>query len=134
MPAGRATFLRAQMPRQDVYGRWVSDDGALYWDGRAWQPVTAITGFATYQAAPATAGAPSSAKGGVALGLGVASLIFWLLPILGFPISIAAVVVGGLSLSTSGRRLGRWGLILGCVGLGLSLINAAAGVYIATHR
>jgi hypothetical protein len=122
------------MPRHDAYGRWISDDGALYWDGRAWQPVTAMTGFATYQPGPATAAAPRSVKGGVALGLGIASLILWLLPVLGFPVSIAAVAVGGLSLSTSGRKLGRWGLILGCVGLGLSIINAAAGVYIATHK
>ena len=130
MALGRARFLRAQMPRQDVFGRWISDDGALYWDGRAWQPVTAVT----YQPTQPAAAAPGSAKGGIALGLGIASLLFWLLPILGLPISIAAVVVGGLSLSTSGRKLGRWGLVLGCIGLGLSLINAAAGVYIATHR
>ncbi len=51
------------MPRLDPYGRWISDDGALYWDGRAWQPVTAITGFATYSPAAATAAAPGSVKG-----------------------------------------------------------------------
>lgn len=129
-----ARFPGAQMPRLDAYGRWISDDGALYWDGRAWQPVTAITGFATYYPAAATAAVPGSVKGGVALGLGIASLIFWLLPILGFPIAISAVVVGGLAQSTSARNLGRWGLILGCVGFGLSLINAAAGVYIALHK
>src|SRR2546423_260088 len=88
MALGRARFLRAQMPRQDVYGRWISDDGALYWDGRAWQPVTAVT----YQPTQPAAAAPGSAKGGIALGLGIASLLFWLLPILGLPISIAAVV------------------------------------------
>jgi len=124
------------MPRQDAYGRWVSDDGALYWDGQAWQPITAITGFQTYD--PNT-GAPvgpasRSAKGAVALGLGIASLLFWLLPVLGIPVSIAALVLGGLSLNTSGRKLGRWGQILGVIGLVLSLINAAAGVYIALHK
>ena len=26
------------MPRQDAYGRWISDDGLFYWDGNAWRP------------------------------------------------------------------------------------------------
>ena len=29
------------MPRQDAYGRWISDDGLFYWDGTAWRPVAA---------------------------------------------------------------------------------------------
>ena len=29
------------MPHQDAHGRWISDDGHLYWDGNAWRPVTA---------------------------------------------------------------------------------------------
>ena len=29
------------MPRQDAYGRWISDDGLFYWDGNAWRPVAA---------------------------------------------------------------------------------------------
>jgi hypothetical protein len=122
------------MPRQDAYGRWVSDDGALYWDGVAWQPMTAITGFATYYPTTGAAAGPSSVKGGVALGLGIASLIFWLLPILGLPVAIAALVVGGLSLGTSGRKLGRWGQVLGAIGLVLALINGAVGAYMAVHR
>ena len=27
------------MPRQDAQGRWISDDGLLYWDGTAWRPI-----------------------------------------------------------------------------------------------
>ena len=27
------------MPRQDAFGRWISDDGLFYWDGNAWRPV-----------------------------------------------------------------------------------------------
>ena len=30
------------MPRQDARGRWVSDDGAQYWDGTAWRPVGTV--------------------------------------------------------------------------------------------
>jgi len=27
------------MPHQDAQGRWISDDGLLYWDGNAWRPI-----------------------------------------------------------------------------------------------
>jgi hypothetical protein len=27
------------MPHQDQYGRWISDDGAYWWDGAVWRPV-----------------------------------------------------------------------------------------------
>lgn len=29
------------MPQQDAQGRWVSDDGRLWWDGAAWRPLGA---------------------------------------------------------------------------------------------
>ena len=124
------------MPRLDAYGRWVSDDGALFWDGQAWQPMASSTGFATYYPGTATAAAPlpSSVKGGVALGFGIASLVLWLLPILGLPASITALIVGAMSLNTSGRKLGRWGLALGVIGLVLTLINGALGAYLALRH
>jgi len=120
------------MPHLDAYGRWVSDDGSLYWDGVAWQPMTSITGFPTYPAT-ATGAGPSSVKGPLALGLGIASLIFWLLPILGLPVAVAALVVGGLALRTSRRKLGGWGLVLGAIGLVLSVANFVWGAYLALH-
>lgn len=120
------------MPHQDAYGRWVSDDGALYWDGRAWQPLNAVAGYGAYPTAPVGYG--RSAKGGVALGFGIASMVAWLLPIAGLPISITAVVVGILSLRTSSRTLGRVGLILGAIGLVLTIINSALGVYFALNK
>jgi hypothetical protein len=27
------------MPIVDAYGRWLSDDGRLFWNGQAWQPI-----------------------------------------------------------------------------------------------
>jgi hypothetical protein len=27
------------VPRQDSFGRWISDDGLFYWDGNAWRAV-----------------------------------------------------------------------------------------------
>ncbi|HKW72336.1 MAG TPA: hypothetical protein VJQ08_05870 [Candidatus Dormibacteraeota bacterium] len=122
------------MPRQDAYGRWISDDGALYWDGRAWQPVATPTGYPGY--APMIPGtyAVSSSKGSWALGLGIASLFLWLLPILGLPVSIAAVALGRMALTTSTASRGRWGFILGLIGLALSVVNAALGVYLALNK
>lgn len=27
------------MPRQDAFGRWITDDAMFYWDGNAWRPL-----------------------------------------------------------------------------------------------
>jgi len=70
----------------------------------------------------------------VALGFGIASLILGLLPILGLPAAITALIVGAMSLNSSGRKLGRWGLAFGVIGLELTLINGALGAYLALHR
>jgi hypothetical protein len=122
------------MPRQDAYGRWISDDGALFWDSQSWQPLAPVSGYAGYPPAIAgTYGAPS-AKGNVALGLGIASLITWLLPIIGLPVAISAMVVGWLAMGTSTANRGRWGLIMGVIGLVLALVNAALGVYLALNK
>ena len=121
------------MPQQDVYGRWLSDDGSMVWDGRAWQP--AAPGSANPLATPAGAGyLVPSVKGTVALGLGIASLLGWLLPIVGLPLSISAVVLGWLSVNTTSRDRGKWGLILGVIGLVLSVANAVLGAYIFVSR
>lgn len=119
------------MPQQDVYGRWLSDDGSMVWDGRAWQPAAPPPGNPL--AAPASALAPSS-KGTVSLGLGIGSMFGWILPIVGVPLSISAIVVGWLSANTTSRARGRWGLILGVIGLVLSIANAILGAYIAVSR
>jgi uncharacterized membrane protein len=39
-----------------------------------------------------------------------------------------------MSLNTSGRKLGRWGLAFGVIGLVLTLINGALGAYFALRH
>ncbi|HVH64346.1 MAG TPA: hypothetical protein VNA65_12180 [Candidatus Dormibacteraeota bacterium] len=60
------------MPRQDAYGRWISDDGLQYWDGTAWRP----TGV---QAAPTG----RSSLPAVLIGCGFALVVVLVLAIVG---------------------------------------------------
>ena len=59
--------------------------------------------------------------------LGVLSVITWLLPIIGVPVSIAGIVV-----SAKKGSVHKLGLILSILGIILSIINAALGVYLKT--
>jgi hypothetical protein len=99
---------------------------------------------------PATAGEPAvypatlpasvqqpAQRNGVAtasLVLGIISIIAWLLPILGLPLSIIGVVLGHLGRRLTVRR-GRatTGLVLSYIALGLTVLNAIAGVMLAMH-
>jgi hypothetical protein len=66
--------------------------------------------------------------------LGIISMIAWLLPILGVPLSIVGIVLGN-----RGRRLlvqrgmATTGLTLSIIALVLALLNAVAGVLLAIH-
>jgi hypothetical protein len=66
--------------------------------------------------------------------LGIASLVFWLLPILGFPVAIAGLITGVLARSGSRRGMALAGMICSIIGFALSLINAAVGVYLAVNK
>jgi site-specific recombinase len=71
----------------------------------------------------------SRAKVGFILGL--VSIIAWLLPIIGLPVTICAIIFSSLGLKSAVRR-GKaiTGLVLGIVFLILTLLNAIAGVVI----
>lgn len=149
------------MPSQDAQGRWISDDGRSYWDGAAWRPLEAQATSATAPspAPPAYGQAPSfeqmpppfapsyaagyqppytqSRRSGVAIAslvLGILSLIFWLLPILGAPLAIAGIVTGVMGRSGTRRGMALAGLICSIIGLVLSLINGALGAYLAIQN
>lgn len=74
-------------------------------------------------------------KGVVALVAGIVSVVTaWLVPILGLIAGIVAVVLGFLSRKSEpgARTLSLWGLILGFVGIVLSVIAwAAAAMLVA---
>lgn len=67
--------------------------------------------------------ATCTGKSTTSLVLGILSLVFWLLPLFGLPISIVGLVFGI-------RRKYTAGIVLNIIGLCLTVINAALGAYI----
>jgi hypothetical protein len=64
--------------------------------------------------------------------LGVLNLCAWLLPICGFPLAIAGIVLGYLGMkSPEQKNLAIAGLALSGLGLLLACVNAIAGVVFA---
>jgi hypothetical protein len=63
--------------------------------------------------------------------LGLVNLLGWCLPLVGYPIGIAAVVTGSMSLKSSKRGMAIAGLVLGIVTLLITLANSIAGVLLA---
>jgi hypothetical protein len=61
--------------------------------------------------------------------LGIASLIVWLLPIVGLPVAITGLVLGILGSKGSRRGMAIAGIVLSAIGLAGALINASIGAY-----
>lgn len=98
-------------------------------------------GFAQQPPSYAPAGYPAPMaqprRSGLAIAslvLGIASLIFWLLPILGLPVAIAGIVTGVMARSGSRRGMALAGLICSIIGLVLTIINGAVGAYLAVQN
>ena len=76
---------------------------------------------------------PEQGRGKAVAGLvlGIISMIAWLLPIVGLPISIVGIVLAAQGRrSVSRRTLATVGLVLSIIALVLTLINAALGAYL----
>ena len=71
----------------------------------------------------------SNSKATASLVLGILSLIAWLLPIAGYPISIIGIVFGAKNLKSEQSGMATAGLILSIIGLCLCVINSALGAY-----
>ena len=87
---------------------------------------------------PTTATAGTSGRATAALILGILSIPAALLPILGLVVGVVGLVLG-LTAKGDIRRRGltnmhhaKWGVILCCIGLALTVANAVAGAIIAT--
>ncbi len=66
--------------------------------------------------------------------LGLVSVAAWFLPIVGFPVTICAIVFSSLGLkSTTRHGKALTGLILGIVFLVITLINSIAGAVLAVY-
>lgn len=67
-----------------------------------------------------------------ALILGIVGLVAWCLPILGYPVGIAGIILGILGIKKSGMKgMSITGLILSCVCILASIVNSIAGVAMA---
>lgn len=71
--------------------------------------------------------------------LGLCAILGWLLPIVGFPLTITGLVFSGMGLSRAstsgvGRAQAIWGLILNIAFLVLTIINAVAGAVLNLKR
>lgn len=62
--------------------------------------------------------------------LGIFSLLAWLYPICGLPMSILALIFGIISINSSKRGLAIAGIVLSVIGLVLAIGNAAIGAYL----
>jgi len=63
--------------------------------------------------------------------LGVLSLICWLLPIIGYPVTIAGIIVGIMSWQKGEDATA--GTVMSSIGLALTIINSIAGAVMWTN-
>jgi hypothetical protein len=75
-------------------------------------------------------GAKEEGKPVAGLVLGICSMIAWILPIVGLPVSIAGLVVGVKALRREGNGMAVAATALSATGLVLSIANAALGAYL----
>ena len=68
-------------------------------------------------------------KATASLVLGIVSMIVWLIPLFGYPVSIIGLVMGFYGLKSEKKSIGRAGLILSIIGLVLCAANSAIGAY-----
>ena len=66
--------------------------------------------------------------------LGITSLLAWLLPLLGYPVSIVGIIMGALGKKSEKKNIAIVGLVLYIIGLVLTLGNSAYGVYLALNE
>ncbi len=60
--------------------------------------------------------------------LGIISLIAWVIPLFGYPVSIVGIVMGVKALKSEKSTFAKVGLILSCIGLLACLVNSVMGV------
>ncbi len=77
---------------------------------------------------------PPSAGGGkavAALVLGIIGMLAWCLPILGFPVNVAGLVLGIMDLKGPKRTFAIIGIVLCSIGLVLTIANGVGGCVLA---
>lgn len=76
----------------------------------------------------------SSGKATASLILGIISLVAWLLPLIGYPVSIVGLYLGISNEKKEKDTFSKIGIILSAIGLGITAINSIAGVIIALKQ
>ena len=77
---------------------------------------------------------PSSSGNGLAIAgivLGLFGLIAWCIPLFGLPVNVAGLILAAKGRTSSQRGLAITGMVLSGIGLLLTLLNSALGVYLA---
>lgn len=64
--------------------------------------------------------------------LGLCSIIAWILPLVGYPVTITGIALSAIGLKSKNRGLAIAGLILSIMFLIVTLINSAIGVMMMT--
>ena len=62
--------------------------------------------------------------------LGLISIIAWIIPLIGFPVTICGIVFSAKSLNTPGRGKAIAGLVLSIIFLCLTILNSIVGAII----
>lgn len=62
--------------------------------------------------------------------LGVCGLVFWLVPLFGYPITIVGLVFGIMEMKKGAKGMAIAGFILSIIGLVLTIANSAVGAYL----
>lgn len=103
-----------------------------YWDGVAW--TANVTDAAPQAVSPQYAAPVASPGGGKAIAslvLGIVGLVAWYLPVIGYPVTIVGLVMGVMGMKSSRRGMAIAGVVLSALGLLITIINSALGVYMA---
>ncbi len=66
--------------------------------------------------------------------LGCVGILAWCLPLLGYPVTIAGIVLGIIGMKKGGKTLAIIGIILSAIFLIATLINSIAGVMLAVQN
>lgn len=61
--------------------------------------------------------------------LGLVSLVGWLIPLCGFPLSVTGLVLGILARDSARKGMAITGIVFSIIALVLSIINAVFGAY-----
>ena len=75
-------------------------------------------------------------KGGgkaiASLVLGIVGLFAWLIPLIGFPVTIVGLIMGVLSMKSENRGMAIAGLVLNIIFLVVTIVNSAIGAYMGS--